>query len=150
MTDFAGSVTDANRSAQSAAESGPARAASVGIAARVFQARDMRLPGLYYDAADALIRAERIRSFLEPGPRLFRVVTDRYLGQIEIGDLGALAYPGHALDAGVGVVVLGYSEKLAGRRLALILATVPWVTIPPLATGGTGLDYFILDTDVVT
>jgi len=148
LTDMAG-VVDTERAALSAAALGPARADSAVITSRVAQGRDLRLRGLYYDEADALARAEQWRAFFEHGPRIFRLTTDRYLGQMDVGALGAIAYPAFSLEGGVGVVVLGWSELLAGRRLTLTVVTVPWVTIPPIATDGTGLDYFVLDEDVV-
>jgi hypothetical protein len=147
LTNLAGSVGADDRAALAAASGGPARAYSATIAQRVGQDREMRLRGLYRDEADALARAERWRAFLEAGPRLFRVTTDRYLGQMEVGTLGAIAYPAFGLDDGAGVVVLGYSEALAGRRLVLTVCTVPWVTVPPLVVTGTGLDFFLLDED---
>jgi hypothetical protein len=112
----------------------------------VAQQREMRLPGVYANEADALARAQRIRTWLQTPPRLFRVQTDRYLGQIEVGDLGALGYPGYGLDQGAGVVVLAYRETLAARRLELVVATVPWVTIPPAAAPGV---FFVLDEDLL-
>jgi hypothetical protein len=146
MTDFAGAVTDADRARLSAATQGPARAESSSISAWVAQQREMRLPGVYANEADALARAQRIRTWLETPPRLFRVQTDRYLGQIEVGDLGAIGYPGYGLAQGAGVVVLAYRETLAARRLELVVATVPWVTIPPAAAPGV---FFVLDEDLL-
>jgi hypothetical protein len=50
------------------------------------------------------------------------VTTDRYLGQIEIGQIGRIAYPAYGLDAGLSGVVVGWREALAGRRVEIILA----------------------------
>lgn len=147
MTDFAGVVTDADRARFSAAVRGPVRSESADIYARVSQRRELRLPGVYLDEADAQDRADQWRSFFEAAPRMFRVTTDRYRGQVEVGDLGGIAYPQYGLDAGAGVVVLGYQEALAGRRVTLTVCTVPWVTYPAVDTSGSGLDWFILDTD---
>lgn len=144
LTDLAGAVSDADRVALTGSASGPARAASAGIETRVAQHREMRLPGLYGAEADATTRAERWRSFFEAAPRVVQMTTDRYLGQIEIGDLGAIAYPAYGLENGVGVVVLGWSEQLAGRRLTLTVVTVPWVT--PMAPAVAGV-FFVLDVD---
>lgn len=146
LTDLAGVVTDDDRVALTGAASGPARAASAGIETRVAQHREMRLPGRYSDEADATTRAERWREFFEASPRIFRLTTDRYLGQIETGDLGAIAYPAYGLENGVGVVALGWSEQLAGRRLTLTVATVPWVTTPAVAEAGV---FFVLDEDLL-
>jgi hypothetical protein len=149
MQDFAGSVTDDDKAAYGSTSRGPARVTSSDIAFRVLHQRDLRFNGLYASETDAEARATRWVEFFEATPRFFQVTTDRYLGQIECGDVGVIAYPAHGLEAGVGVVVLGWAEALAGRRLTLTLATVPWVTVPPLVTGGDGLDYFILDVDEV-
>ena len=146
VTDFAGTVSDADRARFAAAARGPVRSESTYIATHVAQRREMRLPSLYAAEADALVRAAQWRAFFEAGPRMFRVTTDRYLGQVEVGDLGALAYPQYDLDRGVGVVVLGYQEALAGRRLTLTVVTVPWVTDPPAAEAGV---FFVLDEDLL-
>jgi hypothetical protein len=149
LTDMAGSV-DTERAALSAAALGPARAVSATITSRVAQARDMRLRGLYHDEADALARAERWREFFENGPRAFRIVTDRYLGQMEVGALGAVSYPAFGLDDGAGVVALGYVEQLAGRRMAVTVVTAPGVIVPPiLPFTPVGLDDFLVDIDAV-
>ena len=149
LTDMAG-VVDTERAALSSAVHGPARAASATITGRVAQVRDMRLRGLYYDEADALARAARWRAFFEHGPRAFRLTTDRYLGQMDVGALGAIAYRAFGLGDGVGVVVLAWSEQLAGRRLTMTVVTSPFVAIPPLVRfGGVGVGDFILDLDSV-
>jgi hypothetical protein len=146
MTDFAGSVTDSDRARFSAAARGPVRSESSGIYTRVAQRRELRLPGRYLNSADAQARADRWRGFFEGAPRIFRITTDRYLGRIEIGDLGAIAYPTFGLYDGAGVVVLGWQESLAARRLTLTVATVPWVTyVPPPAPD----PFFILDEDLL-
>jgi hypothetical protein len=143
-------IVDAERAALSSAVHGPARAASAAITGRVAQVRDMRLRGLYYDEADALARAARWRAFFEHGPRAFRLTTDRYLGQMDVGALGAIAYRAFGLGDGVGVVVLAWSEQLAGRRLTITVVTSPFVTVPPLVRfGGVGIGDFILDLDSV-
>ena len=144
LTDLAGSADAATLNGSA---SGPARASSLAIATRVAQNREMHMPGLYALEADALFRAERWRALFEASPRAFRLTTDRYLGQIECGDLGAIAYPAFGLENGAGVVVLGWREALGGRRLSLDLVTVPWVVIPPVVTTGEGLGFFILDVD---
>ena len=84
----------------------------------------MRLPGLYWAEADALARAAKWRAWLEAGPRVFQATTDRYLGQIECGDIGTLIYPAYGLDGGARVVVVGWREALGVRRLTLILITL--------------------------
>ncbi len=124
-TDLAGSVADTERAQLQGAFSGPARAARVAITARVAQQREMRLPGLYWAEADALARAVKWRAWLEAGPRVFQATTDRYLSQIECGDIGTLIYPAYGLDTGARVVIVGWREALAARRLTLTLITLP-------------------------
>jgi hypothetical protein len=124
-SDLAGSVPDTERAQLAAAASGPARAESVAITARVAQQREMRLAGLYWSEADALARAQKWRAWLEAGPRVFQATTDRYLGQIECGDIGRLVFPAYGLDTGARVVVVGWREALAARRLTLTLITLP-------------------------
>ena len=125
MSDLAGSVSGTQRQQLAGSASGPAQAPSTIIAGRVAQQRDLRLPGLYWAEADALARAQKWRAFLENGPRIFEVTTDRYLGQIECGDIGRVAYPAYGLDAGVRCVAIGWREALGGRRLTLTIVTLP-------------------------
>lgn len=144
MTDFAGSVTDDDRARLSAAAQGPARSESSTISRRVSPQRELRMPGLYALEADAQTRADQWRAFFEAAPRMFRVTTDRYLSQIEVGDIGVMSYPAYGLDSGTGVVVLGWQESPAARRLTLTVATVPWVTWPTTPEAGV---FFVLDED---
>jgi hypothetical protein len=125
LTDIAGVVSDADRAQLQAAASGPARAASSTITDHVAQQREMSFPGLYWAEADALARAGQWRDWLAAGPRIYTVTTDRYLGQIDCGDIGTVAYPAYGLDAGVRCTVVGWSEQLGARRLTLTLATLP-------------------------
>lgn len=124
-TDLAGSVSATERQQLASAFSGPARSTSSTIAGRVAQQRDLAFAGLYWAEADALARAAKWKTWLEHGPRLFQVTTDRYLGSAECGDLGRLTYPAYGLDAGVRFVVVGWREQLGARRLTLTLATLP-------------------------
>lgn len=123
--DLAGSVAGADRAKLSGRASGPARAESAIVTARVAQQRDMRLPGLYWAEADALARAQRWRRWIEAGPRLYELATDRYLGAIECGDIGRVTYPAYGLETGALCVIIGWREALAGRRLTLTVATLP-------------------------
>lgn len=125
LSELAGSVAAADRAQLAGQASGPARADSTLITSRVAQQRDLRLPGLYWDEADALARAQKWRRWLEAGPRVFTATTDRFLGQIECGDICRLAYPAWGLDAGVLGVVLGWREALGARRLSITFATLP-------------------------
>lgn len=124
LSDIAGSVTDQAVRARLAGPASLARTTSSDILLRVQQRRELRLPGRYAAEADALARAERWRAFLEAGPRAFRITTDRYLGQIEVGDIGRIAYPAYGLQEGARVVVLGYREQIAARRLEIEVVTV--------------------------
>ncbi len=125
LTDLAGSVVGTDRAQLAGQASGPARAESAIVTARVAQQRDMRLPGLYWAEADVLARAQRWRRWIEAGPRLYEVTTDRYLGAVECGNIGRVAYPAYGLEAGALCVVVGWREALAGRRLTLTIATLP-------------------------
>lgn len=125
LSDLAGSVAGADRAQLAGQASGPARAESALVTARVAQQRELRLPGLYWAEADALARAQRWRRWIEAGPRLYELATDRYLGAIECGDIGRVTYPAYGLEAGALCVVIGWREALAGRRIALTVATLP-------------------------
>jgi hypothetical protein len=125
LSDIAGVVGDADRAQLQAAASGPARAISTIITSHVAQQREMAFAGLYWAESDALARAAKWRDWLQAGPRIYAVTTDRYLGQIDCGDIGTVAYPAYGLDAGVRCTVLGWSEQLGGRRLTLTVATLP-------------------------
>jgi hypothetical protein len=126
-TDLAGSVDNTLRGQLQGTSSGPARAISTVVTNRVAQQRDLAFAGLYWAQADALARAAKWRAFIEAGPRIFEVTTDRYLGQIECGDIGRVAYPAFSLDSGIRCVVVGWREALGARRLALTVATLPEV-----------------------
>lgn len=142
LADIAGSVSDPDERAFLAGEASVVRLTSSTIAFRVQQSRELRLPGLYSLEADAEARAEAWQAFLDAGPKVFRLITDRYLGQIEIGDLGIVTYPAYGLADGAGVVVLAYEERLAARRLVLTVCTVPWVTATAPAEEAS---FFVLD-----
>jgi hypothetical protein len=94
------------------------------IAARVAQHRTMLLPGLFADVVGAQARADRIGGWVEDGPQAWAIVTDRYLGQIELGHMGRFTWPGLGLDGGCLGVVVGLRERLAGRRVALTVVGV--------------------------
>jgi hypothetical protein len=127
MTDLAGSVAGTLRAQLTGTCSGPARAISTLITNRVAQQRDLAFAGLYWAQADAAARAAKWQAFLEAGPRIFEITTDRYLGQIECGDIGRVFYPAYRLDAGVRCVVVGWREALGARRLTLTIVTLPEV-----------------------
>lgn len=125
LTDLPGSLSAADRAALANATLGPARADSAIITGRVAVQRTWRFPGLYWAESDALARAQRWRAWLEAGPRAFEITTDRYLGEIESGDIGRIAFPAYGLDLGQRVGVIGWREQLGARRLSLIVHTLP-------------------------
>ena len=125
LSELAGSVAGTDRAQLSGQASGPARAESSLITTRVAQQRDLRFPGLYWTETDALARAQKWRRWLEAAPRIFEATTDRFLGQIECGDIGRIAYPAWGLDAGVRGVVIGWREALGACRLSISFATLP-------------------------
>lgn len=125
LSDVAGSITGADRERLRNPSSGPERVNSVVLTQRIGAQRDYLLSGLYWDQADAAARAQKWASWLEAGPRLFRVTTDRYLGQIECGHIGRVDYDLWEMGGGVRGVVVGWQEQLAARRLTLTIATLP-------------------------
>jgi hypothetical protein len=68
-----------------------------------------------------LARAEKWRALLEAGPRMLRVVTDRFLGQVEIGQIGRVTYPAFGFQNGFVGVVVGWRERLSARRVEITL-----------------------------
>jgi hypothetical protein len=52
---------------------------------------------------------------------MVRVVTDRLLGQVEIGQIGRITYPAFGFENGFAGVVVGWRESLAARRLEITL-----------------------------
>jgi hypothetical protein len=120
LSNMAGSVAAADRQRLSQAGSF-ARAESSLITSRVAQQREMTFPATYWTEAEALARAEKWRALLEAGPRMLRVVTDRYLGQVEIGQIGRVTYPAFGFDEGFVGVVVGWRESLTARRVEITL-----------------------------
>jgi hypothetical protein len=91
------------------------------ITSRVAQQREILFPAAYWTEAEALARAEKWRAVLEAGPRMVRVLTDRFLGQIEIGQIGRVTYPAFGFDEGFVGVVVGWRESLTARRVEITL-----------------------------
>ena len=98
-----------------------ARTESSLITSRVAQQREISFPAAYWTEAEALARAEKWRTVLEAGPRMVRVLTDRFLGQIEIGQIGRVTYPAFGFDEGFVGVVVGWRESLTARRVEITL-----------------------------
>ena len=85
----------------------------------------MPAPRVPAPRGSGLARAQRWWRWIEAGPRLYELATDRYLGAIECGDIGRVTYPAYGLETGALCVVVGWREALAGRRLSLTIATLP-------------------------
>jgi len=120
LSNIAGAVSAADRQRLSQ-EGSFARAESASITSQVAQQRDISFRASYALEADALARANKWRAVLEAGPRMVRVVTDRYLGQIEIGQIGRVTYPAFGLQNGFIGVVVGWRENLSARRVEITL-----------------------------
>jgi hypothetical protein len=120
LSNIAGSVAAADRQ-RLGQEGSFARAESALITSRVAQQREITFPGAYWNESEALARAAKWRALLEAGPRMVRVVTDRLLGQVEIGHIGRITYPALGLDNGFAGVVVGWRESLSARRLEITL-----------------------------
>jgi hypothetical protein len=91
------------------------------ITSRVAQQREISFPAAYWTEAEALARAEKWRAVLEAWPLMVRVLTDRFLGQIEIGQIGRITYPAFGFDEGFVGVVVGWRESLTARRVEITL-----------------------------
>lgn len=90
------------------------------VTRRVQQNRAWSLPGLYRDLAWAQSRAIALGAWLERGLRAFRIVTDRYRGQIELGYSGRVNYAPCGLVNWDGTA-LAWAEKLKRGRVELIM-----------------------------
>jgi hypothetical protein len=68
---------------------------------------------------------------------MVRVLTDRFLGQIEIGQIGRVTYPAFGFDEGFVGVVVGWRESLTARYLRVDLTdgAVPYMDIGLLVAG---------------
>lgn len=120
LANIAGAVAAADRQ-RLAQEGSFARAESALITSRVAQQREMTFKAAYWNESEALARANKWRALLEAGPRMVRVITDRLLGQVEIGHIGRITYPAFGLDNGFAGVVVGWRESLSARRLEITL-----------------------------
>jgi len=120
LDDLAGIVAGTERAALVSPGSYE-RAFSNAIAARSTRARSLTLNGLYRNASDAQDRASELRSWLERGLKCVTIVTDRYLGQIELGHSGFVTYPYFGLDAGWSGIVIGWRERVGARRLEVTM-----------------------------
>jgi hypothetical protein len=117
----AGSVAAADRQRIQSVLPPLARVAAPGNQARVALQRTLDLAGLYWSETDANARATLLAAWVDASPRAVRVVTDRYLGQVDLGHIGRVSYPAYGLDAGFTGVVLGWREAIGARRLEVTL-----------------------------
>ena len=120
LSNIAGAVSAADRQ-RLGQEGSFARAESSVITSRVAQQREIAFPAAYWTEAEALARAAKWRTVLEAGPRMVRVLTDRLLGQVEIGHIGRITYPAFGFDNGFTGVVVGWRENLTARRIEITL-----------------------------
>ena len=120
LANIAGAVAAADRQ-KLQAEASTVRSDSAIVTSRVAQQRDLTFPGLYFVEADALARAALWRAWIEKGPRMVRFVTDRYLEQIEIGQIGRVTYPAYGFNAGFTGVVVAWREELLARRVEITM-----------------------------
>jgi hypothetical protein len=120
LANIAGAVAAADRQ-RLVQEGSFARAESALITSRVAQQREMTFKAAYWNESEALARANKWRALLEAAPRMVRVVTDRLLGQVEIGHIGRITYPAFGFDNGFTGVVVGWRESLSARRLEITL-----------------------------
>lgn len=120
LTDIAGSVSDANKSILSG-QGQTAVAESTTIAAAVAPQKEWKIPGLYRYEADALAHAEALRDWLELGLTAWRITIDRYLGQVNIGDVVEVtSYPMHALSGRSGFVA-EWREDFTARQFTMTI-----------------------------
>lgn len=98
-----------------------ASASSATVTSRVLTQRVLRLPGLYAAVSGAQARASQLVEWIEGGPRAWSVITDRYLGTLNLGDWGRVTYPVAGLDAGFSGVVVAMREELDRRRVTITL-----------------------------
>ena len=124
FTGAAGSVAAADRQRLESGEPSLARAAASQTQGRVALQRTMDLPGLYYTQEGALARATRWASWVDAGPRAVRIITDRYLGQIELGHVGTVSYSAYGLDAGFTGTVMAWRESFGARRIEITLVGI--------------------------
>ena len=123
-TGVAGSVAAADRLRLEGAEVPLSRVACAGNQARVALQRSLDLPGLYYAETAANARATLLAAWVDAAPRAIRIVTDRYLGQVELGHIGRVTYPAYGMAAGFTGVVMAWREALGARRLEVTLVGV--------------------------
>jgi hypothetical protein len=117
ITNVAGSVGATQRKKLEDAAS-IVRVTSSIIQSRVLKNKTLKFDSLYWNESDALARAEQWKVWLERGVTAFKITTDRYRGQIELGYFGRVVYPKYGIDGGFQGVVVEWSENLSTGRLS--------------------------------
>jgi hypothetical protein len=118
LTDISSSVTGATRSALAGSGVTVSRTSSI-LTGRQSALRTMSVDSLFRYETDALRAVQRLQGWLEGGLRAFEVVTEKYLGQVELGHVGRITYPLFGLANGFSGVVAGWEETQGARRLKL-------------------------------
>jgi len=121
LSQLAGSVTaSARRKLTSPGRR--VRSTSASLNTRQKPDRVLTLQGLFRNDADAQIRSDQMRDFIEQGLVSFRVVTDRYPNVIEIGQgVWIESYSRYGLEGGFTGIVADWEEIPHACRTAVIL-----------------------------
>jgi hypothetical protein len=125
LSTIAAGVAAEDRQRLAAQSSGPERVITTGNILRQASQRDLSFGGLYWSQSDAAARATQWRDWLDHGPRLFEITTDRYLGLLECGHIGRVTFPAYGLDSGALGVVMAWRETIGARRLQITFLTLP-------------------------
>lgn len=122
--DLAGAVSDDERANLSQAWRIAAAFSSAVAAAHQLATDPPPVASPLYEEGDAATEAARLLALHAPGRRWLRVTTDRFIGQVQIGMVAALAagaWPYRGLAAGWLGTVTGYREALPAGTLELDL-----------------------------
>jgi hypothetical protein len=127
-TDIAGSVSAADRAFLLASDRYAASFSSAVAAAYALAQDPTPIAGLYAEVSDAQALADfLVNEAVTPAPlfgptrKLFRVTTDRYLGQVELGMTGRVAHTDYNLDQGFSGVVVEWTEDQSSGQLQVVL-----------------------------
>ena len=118
QTDKADTVTDDMRTYMGL--NGRKLTLTATYATNVAKKRKLSFNSPLWDATAATNRVSQIKAWMESEPRIYRVVTDVYLGQVEIGMTCTLTY-GLLGAVGRDMQVVEFSEDLIKRQLTLLL-----------------------------
>jgi len=121
LANIASSVTGSTRRKLA----GPGRtvkSVSTALETRQLPKRRWSIDGLWVVDDDGQFLADSLREWIEPGLRVFEVVTDRYIGQVTLGmGVEIESYSKYRLTGGFFGIVAGWREDLARRELTLIV-----------------------------